>query len=93
MAQSQAEENASAQRLICGTVVAVNAQRSLITLRPSNLFGRLGMNLTSYRVKRPIVLNGLHSGDRVTAVLSDSDGMLHRLRRFRNAQLFQPNQD
>lgn len=82
------ELNAGAERNIFGTVVAVNAERSLITLRPSNLFGLLRINLSSYRVKQPILLNGLHSGDRVSGVFSSSDGMLHRLRRLRNCQVF-----
>ena len=76
------------ERLIFGTVVAIDFERSLITLRPSNLFGRLQLNLRSYRVKQPILIDGLHSGDRVKAVLSNSDGMLHRLRRLRNCQLY-----
>jgi hypothetical protein len=79
----------NAERLVMGTVVAVNAERALITVRPSNLLGRFLINLNNYRVKQPMVLNGLHSGDRIVAVYWSSDGMLHRLRRLRNYQVFQ----
>ena len=84
----RAQLNTGAKRTVFGTVVAVNGERSLITLRPSNLFGLLRINLNTYRVTQPILLNGLHSGDRVTGVFSSSDGMLHRLRRLRNCQVF-----
>ena len=82
-----AQLNAGTERTIFGTVVAVNAERSLISVRPSNLFGLPRINLNTYRVKQPILLNGLRSGDRVTGVFSNSDGMLHRLRRIRNCQV------
>jgi hypothetical protein len=84
----RAQLNAAAERTILGTVVAINAERSLITLRPSNLFGLLRINLNTYRVTQPIILNGLHAGDRVTGVFSSSDRVLHRLRRLRNYQVF-----
>ena len=84
----RAQLNTVPERTIFGTVVAINAERSLITVRPSNLFGLLRINLNSYRVKQPILLNGLHAGDRVTGIFSSSDGMLHRLRRLRNCQVF-----
>jgi len=85
----RAQLNAGAERTIFGTVVAVNTERSLISLRPTNLFGFLRINLTTYRVKQPVLLNGLHSGDRVAGVFSSYDGMLHRLRRLRNCQVFE----
>jgi hypothetical protein len=76
-------------RVVQGTVMAVNSEMSAITLRQSNLLGLLRITFKSYRVKQPMSLSGLRSGDRVTAVLSNSDGMLHRLRRVRNRQVFE----
>lgn len=87
-AQERGPANEDRDRVVRGTVVAVNVGSDAITVRPSNLFGRLLINIRSYRVKQPMSLNGLHSGDRVIAVYSRSDGMLHRLRRLRNYQVF-----
>ena len=61
-----------------GTVVAVQAERSLLTLRESDLWGHLRIRFKSYQVKQPFLLYGLHPGDKITAVFSTKDSMLHR---------------
>jgi hypothetical protein len=77
------------ERVVQGIVVAVNSELSAITIRQPNLLGRLRISFKSYEVKQPTSLNGLRSGDRITAVISNSDGMLHRLRRIRDCQVFE----
>lgn len=62
--------------LIVGTVVWTNPASSSIALRGTSLLGRLHFEVKSYRVKQPGALAGLHPGDRVTAELSQKDGML-----------------
>ena len=68
--------------LIVGTVVWANAASASITIRGTSLIGRLHLEVKSYHVKQPGALAELHPGDRVTAVFSEKDGMLHRLRRI-----------
>jgi hypothetical protein len=76
------------ERLVVGTVVAINAELSLITIRESDLFSRLRIRYKAYRVKQPFLLYGLRRGDRVTAVFADRDNLLHRLRRYESYRAF-----
>ena len=70
----------SAGRVILGTVVAVQPPR--VTLRLPNLLGYMRVRVRTYKVQRPASLEGLKPGDRIRAVISDSDGLLHRVRRI-----------
>ncbi len=67
--------------LIVGTVVSANAATASIAIRGTSLIGRLHLAVKSYQVKQPSALWELHPGDRITAVFSEKDRMLHRLRR------------
>ncbi len=75
-----------AEFLVFGTVIAADPAASLLTIRGANLLGRLHIQTMSYHVKLRSSLADLHSGDRVTAVFSTKDGMLHRLTRVRSGK-------
>lgn len=68
------------ERLVLGTVVSVKVERSLITIREPDLLGDLRIRFKCYQVKQPFLLYGFRSGDKITAVFSAKDNMLHRLR-------------
>jgi hypothetical protein len=70
----------SSGRVIVGTVVEVQPPR--VTVRLPNLLGYLRVRVRTYKVRQPAALNGLKPGDRITGVLSDRDGLLHRVRRI-----------
>jgi len=72
-----------AEFLVFGVVIATDPAASLLTIREANLLGRLHIQTRSYHVKLRSSLADMHSGDRVTAVFSAKDGMLHRLTRVR----------
>jgi hypothetical protein len=76
------------ERLVVGTVIAVKADVSLITIREHDLWGHLRIRFKCYQVKQPFLLNGLHAGDKITAVFSSKDSMLHRLRRVQSYPAF-----
>ena len=76
------------ERLVLGTVVAVQPERSLITIRESDLLGRLRIRFKCYQVKQSFLLYGLRQGDKISAVFSTNDGMLHRVRRVQNYRAF-----
>lgn len=67
--------------LVVGTVVWTNAATASIAIRGTTLLGRLHFEVKSFHVKQPASIAGLHPGDRIMAVFSENDGMLHRLRR------------
>jgi hypothetical protein len=72
--------------LVFGIVIATDPAESLLTIRQANLLGRLHIETKSYHVKQRSSLVDLRSGDRITAVFSTKDGMLHRLTRVRTAK-------
>lgn len=74
--------NAMQEYLVVGTVVWANAASASIAIRGTSLIGRLHLDVKSYHVKQPGALADLHPGDRITAVFSEKDRMLHRLRRI-----------
>ncbi len=78
------------ENLIVGTVVAVKPELALITIRESDLLGHLRIRFKCYQVRQPFLLNGLHVGDKVSAVLSSRDNMLHRVRRVESYGAFAP---
>jgi hypothetical protein len=78
-------ETAVTEYLVAGTVVWVHADSSSIAIRGSNLLGYLRIRVHSYRVKQSSALIDLRPGDKITAVFSGRDGMLHRLRRVRTS--------
>jgi len=78
------------ERLVLGTVVAVQPDRSLITIRESDLLGRLRIRFKSYMVKQPLLPYGLRQGDKITAVFSTKDSLLHRVRRVQSYRAFAP---
>lgn len=84
LAQQRLAATPYAERLVIGTVIAINADRCLITIRQSNLFGRLRLGVESYTVTQGAILAGYRPGDRVKGVLSSADGKLHRLRHIEN---------
>jgi hypothetical protein len=71
--------------LVIGTVVWAHPASSSIAIRGASLPGHLRLEAKSCRVKQPSVLLDLHPGDKITAAFSRKDGMLHRLKRVRNA--------
>jgi hypothetical protein len=73
-------ESAWSGRVIVGTVIAVQPPR--VTVRLPNLLGYLRVRVRTYKVRQPASLNGLRPGDRITGVVSQSDGLLHRVRRI-----------
>jgi hypothetical protein len=68
--------------LIVGTVVWANAATASVAIRGTSLIGRLHVEVKSFQVRQPSALTGLRPGDHITAVFSEKDGMLHRLRRM-----------
>ena len=68
--------------LVVGTVISVHPGSSSISIRGARLLEYLHMQVRSYRVKQPGSLLDLRPGDKVTAIFSTKDGMLHRLRRI-----------
>jgi hypothetical protein len=72
--------------LVVGIVLAAYPADALLTIRQANLLGNLRFETRSYRVKQGSSLAGLRSGDRITAVLSAKDRMLHQVTRLRNRQ-------
>ena len=87
-ARPQPSADGFAERLVLGTVVAVQPEHSLITIRESDLLGHLRIRFKCYQVKQPFLLYGLRRGDRISAVFSTRDSMLHRLRRVQNYPAF-----
>jgi hypothetical protein len=71
--------------LVAGTVVWAHAGSASIAIRGSDLLGYLRIRVKSYRVKQANALIDLRPGDKITAVFSRRDGMLHRLRRVRTS--------
>jgi hypothetical protein len=80
-----AAESELQEYLVVGTVVWVHPASASISIRGASLLGHLRLEEKSYRVKQPSVLLDLHPGDKITAAFSRKDGMLHRLKRVRNA--------
>jgi hypothetical protein len=78
------------ERLVLGTVVAVQPDRSLLTIRESDLLGHLQIRFKCYQVKQPFLLYGLRQGGKISAVFSTRDSMLHRVRRVQNYRAFTP---
>ena len=78
-------------RLVLGTVVAVQPDRSLLTIRESDLWGHLRIRFKCYQVKQPFLLYGLRQGDKISAVFSTKDSMLYRVRRVQNYRAFMPD--
>ena len=66
--------------LIVGTVVWAHPASSSISIRGARLLEYLHIQVRAYRVKQPGALLNLRPGDKVMAVFSRKDGMLHRLR-------------
>ena len=66
--------------LVLGIVIWAHPQSAEVAIRAASLFGRLHVEEREYRVKQPGSFLGLKKGDRVTAIFSEKDGMLHRLR-------------
>jgi len=71
--------------LVVGTVVWAHPDSSSISIRGARLLEYLHMQVRSYRVKQASALVELRPGDKITAVFSRKDGMLHRLRRIQAA--------
>jgi hypothetical protein len=89
-ARQQELADGSLEHLVLGTVVAIRPELSLITIRESDLLGRLRVRFKSYQVKQTFHLYGLRPGDRITAVFSSQDGMLHRVRRVQSYRALAP---
>ena len=90
-ARHQESADGFGERLVVGTVVAVQPDRSLLTIRESDLWGHLRIRSNSYQVKQPFLLYGLRQGDRISAVFSTKDGMLYRVRRVRSYRALMPD--
>lgn len=82
----RAADTQPVESLVFGIVISTDPATSLLTIRTANLLGRLHIETKSYHVKQRSALAGLHSGGRITAVLSLKDGLLHRLTRVRTAK-------
>jgi Cu/Ag efflux protein CusF len=78
--QIDSHESAPIEYLVAGTVVWADAGSSSVIIRGSDLLGHLRIRVRSYRVKQASALIDLRSGDKITAIFSRRDGMLHRLR-------------
>ena len=78
-------ESAVREYLVLGTVIWAHPGSSSIAIRGTSLLGYLRVRERAYRVRQPSALLDLRPGDRVTAVFSKRDGMLHRLRRLQSA--------
>jgi hypothetical protein len=87
-AQRQESIDGFEERLVVGTVVAVQPERALLTIRESDLLGRLRIRFKCYQVKQPFLLYGLRQGDKITATFSTKDSMLHRVRRLQSYRAF-----
>jgi hypothetical protein len=72
--------DAIAGRVVTGTVVSIRSPS--VTVRLPNMLGYLRVRIRTYKVRQPASLVGLRPGDRISGVLSRSDGMLHRVRRI-----------
>jgi Cu/Ag efflux protein CusF len=83
--QTRTAESELQEYLIVGTVLWTDPGAASISIRGARLLGYLHMQVSSYRVKQPSTLIALHPGDKVTAIFSRKDGMLHRLRRIQAA--------
>ena len=66
--------------VVIGTIVSI--QSPSVTIRLPNMLGHLRMRVRTYKLRQPASLVGLQPGDRISGVLSTSDGMLHRVRRI-----------
>jgi hypothetical protein len=73
-------EVSTPDRVVVGTVVSVHP--ASVTVRVPNLLGYLRIRIRTYKVRQPNSLIGLRPGDRISGVLSQTDGMLHRVRRI-----------
>jgi hypothetical protein len=83
--QIDSGETALPEYLVAGTVVWAHPGSSSIAIRGADLLGYLRIRVKSYRVKQANALLDLRPGDKITAVFSTRDGMLHRLRRVRTS--------
>jgi hypothetical protein len=84
--RAEAAESAAGEYLVLGTVVSVHPSSAAIVIREASLFGRLRFQVKSYKVQQPSALLALRPGDRIMAVYSKKDGMLHRLRESRSSK-------
>jgi hypothetical protein len=84
--RAEAAPNSLEEHLVLGTVVSVNPGDRAIVIREANLFGQLRFQVRSYQVKQPSSLLGLRNGDKIMAVYSKKDGLLHRLRESRSSK-------
>src|ERR1700733_8708461 len=57
------------ERLVLGTV-AMQPERSLVTIRESDLWGHLRIRFKCYQVKQSFLLYGLRQGNKISAVFS-----------------------
>ena len=89
-ARPQESPDGFAERLVLGTVVAVHPDRALLTIRESDLWGHLRIRFKCYQVKQAYLLYGLRQGDRITAVFSTKDSLLHRVRRMQSYRAIAP---
>ena len=80
-AEVESAGKAIQEYLVVGTVVWANAASASIAIRGSSLIGRLHLDVKVYHVRQPSAVAELHSGDRITAVFSEKDRTLHRVRR------------
>jgi hypothetical protein len=87
-AQPQPSPDGFRERLVLGTVVDVQPELSFITIRESDLLGRLRIRFKAYHVKQPFLLFGLRPGDKITAVFAARDNLLHRIRRVASYRAF-----
>jgi hypothetical protein len=74
------------QLAVGGIVISVDVVTSRLVIRPSSLLGVMRIEARAYRVRQPIGLIGLKPGDRVSAIYSAKDDMLHRVRRVTSAK-------
>ncbi|MDQ1473776.1 MAG: hypothetical protein QOJ99_5256 [Bryobacterales bacterium] len=86
-----AAASTSLESLVLGTVVSVNPASAAIVIREANPFGHLRFQVKPYKVKQPSALVGLRAGDRIMAVYSKKDGMLHRLKESRTSRNRMPS--
>jgi hypothetical protein len=67
--------------LVLGTVIWANPASASISIRGMNLIGNRSLQVKTFRAESRSALAHLHPGDRIMAVFSREDGMLHSLRR------------
>jgi hypothetical protein len=89
-ARHQESADGFVERLVLGTVVAVRPDRSLLTIRESDLCGHLRIRFKCYQVKQTFMLYGLCQGDKISGVFSTKDNMLHRVRRVQSYRAIAP---